>query len=226
MNKIGYLSQISIFDTLPMNDLMVIDQMAPMSTIKKKTLIQSPESFREGLYFLKEGKLRLYKFSPEGKQFTLGILGKGNVFGEIDSFSLGTRDIFIETMEETLLCSLQKDDFEKFLVERPQIALKLLQLLSERLKERDALLEQLALGDIRDRVLHLLLKLSDQFGVKEGEYHKIDLPITHQELANMIGSTRESITIVLNELAQEDIIRTGRMSIHIHREMAQEYVNF
>jgi CRP-like cAMP-binding protein len=226
MNKIWYLSQISIFDTLPMEDLMEIERMAPMSTIKKKTLIQSPETFCEGLFFLKEGKLRLYKFSPEGKQFTLGILGQGNVFGEIDSFSLGTRDIFIETMEETLLCSLTKEEFERFLVDRPQLALKLLKLLSERLKERDALLEQLALGDIRDRVLHLLLKLSDQFGKKEGEYDKIDLPITHQELANMIGSTRESITIVLNELAEEDIIRTGRMSIHIHRERAQEYVNF
>lgn len=226
MNKIGYLSQISLFDTLPMEDLMEIDRMAPMSKLKKNTLIQTPENFREGLYFVKEGKLRLYKFNPEGKQFTLGILGKGNVFGEIDSFSFGTKDIFIEAIEDTLLCSMGKEQFEMFLTSRPQLAMKLLKVLSERLKERDAMLEQLALGGIRDRVLHLLIKLSEQFGIREGEYYKIDLPLTHQELANMIGATRETVTVVLKELAKEDMIRTGRMSIHVNVKQAKEYINF
>jgi CRP-like cAMP-binding protein len=226
MNKLWYLSQISMFEALPMEDLMEIERMAPMSTLRKNSLIQTPETFREGLYFIKEGKLRLYKINSEGKQFTMGILGEGNVFGEIDSFSLGTRDIFIETIEETLLCSLGKEQFEQFLVDRPQLALKFLKVLSERLKDRDEMLEQLALGDIRDRVLHLLIKLAEQFSVKEGKYHKIDLPLTHQELANMIGSTRESVTVVLNKLTKEDVIRTGRMSIHVRLDKANDYLNF
>ncbi|MCF6095198.1 Crp/Fnr family transcriptional regulator [Microaerobacter geothermalis] len=225
MNKLWYLSQISLLEALPMEDLMEIDRMAPMSTLRKNTLIQTPETFREGLYFIKEGKLRLYKINAEGKQFTLGILGKGNVFGEIDSFSMGTKDIYIETMDDTILCSLGKEQFEQFLAERPQLALKFLKMLSERLKERDELLEQLALGDIRDRVLHLLIKLSEQFGLAVGEFYKIDLPITHQELANMIGATRESVTVVLNQLVKEDVIRTGRMSIQVRLDKAKEYIN-
>jgi CRP-like cAMP-binding protein len=100
-----------------------------------------------------------------------------------------------------------------------------LKILSERLKERDEMLEQLALGDVRERVLHLLIKLSGQFGVKDGDYHKIDLPLTHQELANMIGATRESVSVVLREFAKDDIIRTGRMSIHIKLEKAMEYLH-
>lgn len=224
MNKLWYLSQISMFETLPMEDLMEIERMAPMSNLKKNILIQTPETFREGLYFLKEGKLRLYKVNPEGKQFTLGILGKGNVFGEIDSFSLGTKDIFIETMENTLLCSLGKEQFEQFLLSRPQLAMKFLKVLSERLKERDAMLEKLALGDIRDRVLHLLVKLSEQFGVEEEGYHKIDLPLSHQELANMIGATRESVTVILNVLSKDEVIRSGRMSIHVKIDKAKEYL--
>ncbi len=90
-----------------------------------------------------------------------------------------------------------KEQFEQFLVDRPQLALKLLRVLSERLNEQNAMLEQLALGGIRDRVLFLLVKLSEQFGVAAGEYHRIDLPLTHRELANMIGATRESVTVVL-----------------------------
>jgi CRP-like cAMP-binding protein len=225
MNKLWYLSQISMFATLPKEDLMEIDRMAPMSKLPKNMLIQTPDTFREGLYVIKEGKVRLYKINAEGKQFTLGILGKGNVFGEIDSFSLGTRDIFIETIDSVLLCSLGKEQFEKFLAERPQLAIKLLKVISERLKERDALLEQLALGDVGDRVLHLLIKLSEQFGVVEEEYHKIDFPLTHQELANMIGATRESVTMVLKGLAKEDVIRTGRASIHVRLNKANEYLN-
>lgn len=226
MNKLWYLSQIHLLDMLPMEDLMEIDRMASMSSIRKHTLIQSPESFREGIYFIKQGALRLYKITPEGKQFTLGILGKGNVFGEIDSFSLGTRDIFIETIEDTLLCSLDKEQFERFLADRPQFILKLLKVLSERLKERDEMLEKLALGSVRDRILHLLVKLSEQFGVKEGDYYKIDLPLTHQELANMIGATRESVTVVLKELAKEKVVQTGRKSILVQREKAKAYSNF
>ncbi|MGN7309249.1 Crp/Fnr family transcriptional regulator, partial [Bacillus subtilis] len=100
MDKLWYLSQISMLDALPMEDLMEIERMAPMNQLKKGNLIQTPETFREGLYFLKEGKLKLYKINSDGKQFIVSILGAGNVFGEIDSFSLGTRDTYIETIED------------------------------------------------------------------------------------------------------------------------------
>jgi CRP-like cAMP-binding protein len=216
MNKLGYLSQISIFEALPMEDLMEIDRMAPMTTLRKKMMIQSPDTFREGLYIIKEGKLRLFKINPEGKLFIVGILGKGNVFGEIDTFSLGTRDVYVETMEDTLLCSLGKEQFEKLLADRPRLALELLKVLSERLKDRDEMLEQLALSGVRDRVLHLLLKLCEQFGVADGKMHKIDLPLSHQELANMLGASRESVTVVLNQLVKEKVLATGRMSIHLN----------
>jgi CRP/FNR family transcriptional regulator len=215
MNKLWYLSQISLLDALPMEDLMEIERMAPMTRLKKGELIQTPDTFREGLYFLKEGKLKLYKINLEGKQFIVSILGAGNVFGEIDSFSLGTRDTFIETMEETILCSLGKEMFEQFLIERPHLAVKMMKELSALLQERDAQLTQMALGDVRKKVLHLLVKLGQKFGIPEDAYHKIDMALTHQEIANMIGSTRETVTVALNELAKLEMIKTGRMSIHV-----------
>ena len=82
MNKLWYLSQISLFDALPMEDLMEIERMTPMVTLKKNEMIQTPDTFREGLYMLKEGKIKLYKINSEGKQFISSILGAGNVFGE------------------------------------------------------------------------------------------------------------------------------------------------
>jgi CRP-like cAMP-binding protein len=225
LNKLWYLSQISLFDALPMEDLMEIDKMSPMTKLKKGELIQTPETFHEGLYMIKEGKLKLYKMNSDGKQFIVSILGAGNVFGEIDSFSLGTRDTFIETMENTLLCSLGKEQFEQLLIDRPHLAVKIMKELSTLLQERDALLVQLAMGNVRDKVLHLLVNLARKFGVRQEKYLNIDMPLSHQEIANMIGSTRETVTVVLNELSKESVIQTGRMSVHIDIERAEQMLN-
>lgn len=142
MNKLLYLSQISLFEALSMEELEEIAVMTPMTTIERNTIIQTPDTFREGLYMLKEGKLKLYKINPDGKKFIVSILGSGNVFGETDSFSLGTKDAFIETMNETILCTLGKEQFEKFLAERPHLAVKIMKELSSMLKDRDAMLSQ------------------------------------------------------------------------------------
>jgi len=174
------------------------------------------------LFFVKKGKLRLYKMNPDGKQFTVGILGPGNMFGEIDSFSLGTKGIYIETMEETLICSVLKEHFENFLSTRPLLAMKFLKELSDRLKDRDELLEKLALSDLRGKVLFLLYKLSEQFGIEDEGYLKIDMPLTHQELANMIGATREAVSVTLQELAREGLIVTGRKSIKVQPVRVKE----
>lgn len=224
MNKLWYLSKISLFEALNMDELQEIDRMTPMTKIKKGELIQSPTTFREGLYLLKQGKLKLYKINSEGKQFTVSILGSGNVFGEIDSFSLGTKDTYIETLDDTLLCTLGKEQFEQFLIERPQLTVRIMKELSKLLKERDAMLTQLALGNVRDRILHLLKTLADKFGILEDGFHNIDMPLSHQEIANMIGSTRETVSMILNELSKDKVIKTGRMSIHINLNKLSEYV--
>lgn len=228
MDKLWYLSKISIFEALPPEDLEEIDHMAPMThfnALPKGKMVQIPGEERDGLFFVKKGKLRLYKLNPEGKQFTVGILGRGNMFGEIDSFSLGTQGIYIETMEDTLICSVLKEHFEQFLSNRPLLAMRFLKELSNRLKDRDELLEKLALGDLREKVLYLVMKLSDNFGVEEGGYRKIDIPLTHQELANMIGATRESVTLVLHELSNEGFIQTSRKSIMVNVRKMDELMH-
>ena len=228
MDKLWYLSRISIFDSLPPEDFKEIDMMAPMThfnAVPKGTLVQTPEHHRDGLFFVKTGKLRMYKLNAEGRQFTTAILGSGNMFGEIDSLSFGTHDMYIETIEETLICSVLREHFEKFLLKRPELAMRFLKVLSNQLKEKEELLEKLAIGNLEDRVLHLLLKLSEQFGTENDGFVKIDFPLTHQEIANMIGVTRESVTTILKDLSQKGILRTGRMQISVHSQKISAYLN-
>lgn len=222
MNKLWYLSQIKLFDKLSPEDMEEIDKGTRHAKIRKHTIIQTPEMVRDGLFFVKEGALRLYIVNSEGKQFTVGILGKGSSFGEIDSFSLGTHGVYIETIDDTLLCSMSGEQFEKFLSTRPHIMKRVMRILSDQLNEKNEMLEKLALGTVREKLLFLLLNLSAEFGVLEDGYHRIDLPLTHQEIGNMIGATRESVTAAINELAKEELIRTGRKTISVHRERVKE----
>ncbi|KPN95747.1 MULTISPECIES: Crp/Fnr family transcriptional regulator [Lysinibacillus] len=223
MDNIQYLSQFNLLNSLSMEDLIEMEQLTLITTFPKNTFIQTPETFSEGLYFVKKGKLRLYKVNAQGKQFTSDILNEGNVFGEMDIISFGTRENYIETIEESHICLMNKERFENFLIQRPQFMMTLLKVLSNRIIGMSQLTQNLALGKLHDKVLYALIKLSDQFGLTgDNEYYKIDFPLSHQEIANLVGATREAVTVVLQELVKEEVIKTGFKTIYIHREKLLE----
>lgn len=223
MDNIQYLSQFNLLNSLSMEDLIEMEQLTLITTFPKNTFIQTPETFSEGLYFVKKGKLRLYKVNAQGKQFTSDILNEGNVFGKMDIISFGTRDNYIETIVESHICLMNRERFEGFLIQRPQFMMTLLKVLSNRIIDMSQLTQNLALGKLHDKVLYALIKLSDQFGLTgDNEYYKIDLPLSHQEIANLVGATREAVTGVLQELVKEEVIKTGFKTIYIHRKKLLE----
>jgi CRP/FNR family transcriptional regulator len=196
----------------------MIDAMAPMNTVPKGRIIVSPSSNEKTLYLLKNGRVRLYKMNEEGKQLTIGILGKGNVFGETDTFSTGSHHAFVEAIDDVLLCALSKHDLEQIFTKRPEVAMKMISILTERMQETQNMLENLAFRDVRYRILYLLAKLAKSFGDPlrgEKGFTTIDIALSHQEIANMIGATRESISLSLSQLSKENLVRTKRKEIAI-----------
>ncbi|MGG1617939.1 Crp/Fnr family transcriptional regulator [Paenibacillus sp. NRS-1782] len=223
MNSIQYLSQFNLLDSLSLEDLVEMDQMTSITTLPKNTFIQTPDTFSEGLYFVKKGKVRLYKLNADGKQFTLDILSEGNVFGDMDIISLGTRDMYIEAIEECDICLMDKNRFEHFLLQHPRFMMSLIKVLSDRISGMSRLAQHLALGNLQDKILYVLIKLSDQFSLQsEDEYYKINFPLSHQEIAHLVGATREAVTAALQELVKEKVIKTGFKTIYIHREKLLE----
>ncbi|MBE3650471.1 Crp/Fnr family transcriptional regulator [Paenibacillus polymyxa] len=219
MNSIQYLSQFNLLHSLSREDLIEMDQMTSITTIQKNTFIQTPDTFSKGLYFVKRGKVRLYKLNADGKQFTLDILSEGNVFGEMDMISLGTRDMYIETIEECDICLMDTDRFEHFLIQHPRFMMNMIQVLSDRISGMSSLAQHLALGNLQDKIMYVLLKLCDQFALQShDEYYKIDFPLSHQEIANLVGATREAVTTALQELVKERVIKTDFKTIYIHRQ--------
>ncbi|MCM3629105.1 Crp/Fnr family transcriptional regulator [Paenibacillus glycanilyticus] len=222
------LSLSKLFASLPSDILNDLDQLASITDFhfpKKKAVIQTPGSEREGLCFLIEGKLRLFKTNSAGKQYTAGILGPGSMFGESDSFSLGTHGNYIEVIEDACFCSIQKQPFEDLLLKYPELIVRILKELSTRLAERDEMLEIISSKNLRDKVLFFITKLSKKISIDNDQFQEIVLSITHQELANMIGASRESVSVVLQELSNDGVIMRGRNSILVHKEKMKHYLH-
>ncbi|PYE50864.1 Crp/Fnr family transcriptional regulator [Paenibacillus barcinonensis] len=224
MNKILYLSQFDLMSSLSEADLMEMDSMTSITTLPKLTMIQRPDTFKEGFFFIKKGKVRLYTLNPEGKQFTVDILSEGNVFGELNGISLGTRALYIETMEICDVCLMDRGRFEQFLMDHPAFMMRMMNVLSSRIKQMSDLTQTLALGNLHDKILHNLCRLAEQIGYTEEDgYCRIQSDITHQEIAWMAGASRESVTAAMKELSQAGRIRTSFKSVALHASELESF---
>lgn len=207
MDKLTLLSHINLFDELPMEDMKLIDKNSTMTPMKKGTQILIPEQPLDVLFFLKKGQVRLYRMTSQGKQFTTDILVDGNVFGETESFMLTDKQTYAEAMTDCYLCTMDKEKFESFIRSTPDVSLKLIQILSNRLKETYDLSEKIALGDVRYRTLFLLLKMSEKSGTRDKEWQSINMKITHEDIATMVGSSRETISLLMSKLKKEGLLK-------------------
>ncbi|OMC78842.1 cAMP-binding protein [Paenibacillus odorifer] len=223
MEKNHYLSQFNLLQSLGLEDLIEMEELTRITVVPKNTYIQTPSTFSEGLFFVKKGKVRLFQLNANGKQFTSDILSEGNVFGEMGMISFGTKEHYIETIEESHICTIDPARFEEFISHRPRFMMSLLQVLSDRIKSMSQLTQNLAIGNLHDKILCVLLKLADQHGVEHKDNcYKINVPLSHQEIANLIGASREAVTVALQELVKAEVIQTGFRTIYIQRDKILE----
>lgn len=218
--KFDYLANINLLSALTAEDIAAIDALVPVLSYPQGTMIYEPGDRISHLYFLKRGRVQLFQMTGDGKQLTLTVLGDGNIFGETDVFATGAGSCFAKTVAPTLVCRMAKDDLARFMTQRPGVAIKLVEILSQEMRNLQALTTTLVLEDVRTRVGYLLLRLADQFGHPlDRDWVRLDLRLTHQELAHLIGATRESVSVALGELAREDAVRTerGAIAIRTHR---------
>lgn len=221
-DKLWYLSRINIFHDLDEMSLRAIEAIAPMTSVRAGVVVMQPGEQTSVLYLLKHGRMRLYKIHPDGRELTLSMLRGGNVFGSTGEIRLGSDDMYAETLDEVLLCAMRKPDVERLLQLHPEVGVRLLEVLSQRVRSLETLLESLAYEGVQQRILRLLLRLGEEFGVREGPFTRIDVTITHDELASMVGSARETVSATLSRLATSGLVRTGRRTVAIQSERARQ----
>jgi len=207
--KLGYLSDVDLFRDLSDRDMAELDRMTTITTVPRGRVFYQPEDVSEVLFLIKQGKVQLYRISPEGKKLVIATLGPGTLFGEMALLGQQMHNAFAEALDDCMILVMSRADLERLILNKPLVGLRLLEITGRRLNDAESRLEDMAFKGIPARLASLLLRLS-------AERNSPDiLGMTHQDLAETIGTYRETATQVLNDMKSQGLIAIGRKRITI-----------
>jgi CRP-like cAMP-binding protein len=207
--KMQYLSEMAVFQDLSPRELEELNRITTMSAVPCGRVFYRPGEPGEILFILKRGRVNLYRMTPDGRKFITTTLGPHMIFGEMVLTGTRLHNTFAEAAEDCLICVMSRRDLERLILAKPQIALRLLTIIGRRLQEFEARLELLAFKGIPARLGSVLLELA------EAEASDEINGLTHQELAERVGTYRETATQILNDLRSAGLIEIGRRQIKI-----------
>ena len=179
---------------------------------KAKDIIFTPGDPDDQLYFLLDGTVRLYKIYGDYKEATTAFLKDQGVFGKLSLVEGRWQDVFAETVTDVRVASVQKAALTEVIKRRPEFAMKLFASFSERLRQSDEVIESLLHREVSTRLATLILNLGERFGEGNGVV-TLDMRLTHQDLANMIASTREAVSKVMSEFQRDGTIEVQNRKI-------------
>jgi CRP/FNR family cyclic AMP-dependent transcriptional regulator len=212
-----YLKQVSSFAHLPEEDLQELMAVAKKRIFRAGEVIFHRDDPGQVLYIIKEGKVKIAIIGPEGQEISLVILGKGEYFGEFALLDGLPRSADAIALERVECYTLQRSDFHRAILKNPRIAIHVMESLSRRLRNTDNMVEDLIFLDVYGRVAKKLLELAELHGVQTPNGIRIDVRLTQQELASMVGASRESVNKVLGYFTDKGYISTDKHRITLHR---------
>ena len=173
------------------------------------------------LYFLLEGTVRLYKIYGGYKEATVALLKNGGVFGELGLDEGSRQSVFAEALTGIRVAVVRKSTLTEVIKRRPEFALKLFFSFSERLRQSDEVIESLLDREVSARLATLLSHLGDRFGEANDSGTVLKVRLTHQDLANMIVSTREAVSKVMSEFQRDGLIEVRNRTISVTPQLAE-----
>lgn len=207
--KIGYLSDIDLFRDLSDRDHAELERMTTITAVPRGRVFYQPEEVGEVLFLVRQGRVQLYRISPEGKKLIIATLGPGTLFGEMALLGQQMHNAFAEALDDCIILVMSRTDLERLILSKPVLGLRMLEITGKRLSDAEARLEDMAFKGIPARLASQLLRLA-------AERKSTDiLGLTHQDLAETIGTYRETATQVLNDMKAAGLIEIGRKRITI-----------
>lgn len=190
------LSNVPLFSELGAEDLRVISGQGVTRTYPKNTLLISEGDLSDTFYVILSGKVKVYASDENGREVILNILGSGEYFGELALIDEAPRSASVVTLEQSRLSVISKGDFQRCLSEHPEIALEMIRPLVRRIRSLTENVKNLALLDVYGRVARTLLAQA----VEQDGCLVIQERLTHQDIANMVGASREMVSRIMKDL--------------------------
>jgi len=220
-----FLKSIPIFSELDAERLKQISQLGSRKLYKKDSTILKENETGSALFVIISGKVKVSRASDDGKEVILTILNESDFFGEMAILDGLSRSAGVIANEETELFIIQRTDFLNLLQAHPEISVALLQELTRRLRASDLRIKSLSLRDAEGKVASVILQLADDIGkIKQGKVEIERLPFQH-DLANMAGTSRETISRTLHSFSKRGLIELEgtRLTINNYEKFKEFY---
>ncbi|WP_297989139.1 Crp/Fnr family transcriptional regulator [Anoxybacillus sp.] len=209
------LKAISLFSHLSDQELDTIVHIATVRTYQPKTLAFMQGDPLDRVFFIARGMVKIYKTDTNGKEQIVSLLQEGDMFPHTGFFRHGAYPAHAEMMSETTLIVIPIEQFEQTLICYPQLCVKLFRVMGEKIIELQTHLEELAFHNTAEQLARLFIRLAKTNGTYVNGRYRLKAPLTTRELANMIGTARETVSRALSQLKQQDIVTTDEDGCYI-----------
>ena len=212
---LSQLETIPFFEGLDREQLIDIKDRSFIRKYRNNEVIIYENEPCVGLFIFLSGSAKIFKTSKDGREQVLYFLGAGDSFGEVPIFDGGGNPITLLATEDSYVMIIEKDDFRKIATENPLVALRTIESLSRRVRKLFSLVEDLSFNDVGKRLARLILDMAEEKGSARGKSIVIEMNMTHQEIAAIVGTVREMVSRSLKKLEKSHIIRssTGEMEV-------------
>jgi CRP/FNR family transcriptional regulator len=198
--------RVSIFSVLEEDEISEVVRKITTRKYKKGQMIFFEGDVADKLYIVSNGKMKVFKYTKEGKEQILYILSNGDFIGDLSLLKRGKFEFNAEALEDTAICTLSKEDFDNVVRSNPEIPIKILENVHDRLLSLENLVQSLGTKDVEARIAALILSFVKNFGSDTKDGVVIDLPLNREEMGNYIGITRETISRKLTAMQDEGVI--------------------
>jgi CRP-like cAMP-binding protein len=211
----NFLKYVPIFADLDSETLEKISKLGKMKNFYKESVIFLEQESGSAMFVIASGKVKVSRVSEDGREIILTILSESDFFGEMAILDGLSRSANVTAMEDTSLFIIQRSDFISLLYEHPEVSIALLLELTKRLRAADVKIKSLSLKDAEGKVATVILQLADDMGkIKQGNVEIEKLPL-QQDLANMAGTSRETISRTLHSFAKKNLIEMEGSKLRI-----------
>jgi CRP-like cAMP-binding protein len=214
-DRIRLLSLVDIFEPLSEEKIEQLNGQLPDRHLQRGEIFYGPEDRSERLFLLQKGKVRMFRTTPDGREFTLAVVEAGTVFGEMALTAQQLEGAYAQAMEPSQVSTMLRADLERLVLEKPEVGLQIMHVLSERLRRYETRLEDVTMKDVRSRLAGIIVLLVESEGVRTSAGYRIPAHYTHERLGTMIGANRVAVTRAFGLLQDEGVVELRRRLIHV-----------
>ncbi|BCU82746.1 anaerobic regulatory protein [Polycladomyces abyssicola] len=214
--KFEILKYVPLFSELTDEDLEKIVRIAVLRHYRKNSTIFVEGQPFSTVYFIQSGIVKVTKVEKNGNEQVICLLRQGDMFPHVGFFGDSPYPGTAVTVTDCQLLAISMDDFDRLLDSNPLIAKSVMKMMDQRLLYLQRRLQDVISGDVHQKVVVTLLRLAEEYGTQREDGVFVSIPLTHQDFANMLGMSRESVNRVLNQLKKDQLLDINRKGILIY----------